>query len=47
MPGGHPGNTFLLGLAEDLKTTFGIGHATVQIEGTDGPACHLTPEDVL
>ena len=47
MPGGHPGNAFLLGLAEDLKTTFGIGHATVQIEGTDGPACHLTPEDVL
>jgi len=47
MPGGHPGNAFLLGLAEDLKKTFGIGHATVQIEGTDGPACHLTPEDVL
>jgi len=47
MPGGHPGNAFLLGLAEDLRKTFGIGHATVQIEGADGPACILAPEDVV
>lgn len=47
MPGGHPGNAFLLHLAEDLRTAFGIGHATVQIEGADGPACNLAPEDVV
>ncbi|KQP28469.1 cobalt transporter [Methylobacterium sp. Leaf102] len=47
MPGGHPGNAFLLGLAEDLRKTFGIGHATVQIEGADGPACILASEDVV
>jgi len=32
MPGGHPGDRFLVHLAEELEREFGIGHATIQIE---------------
>ncbi|AZI36721.1 putative CDF-family cation efflux system protein [Caenibius tardaugens NBRC 16725] len=32
MPGGHPGDTFLLGLAQELEHRFRIGHTTIQIE---------------
>ncbi|NEU10662.1 cation transporter [Methylobacterium sp. BTF04] len=47
MPGGHPGNAFLLALAQDLRKTFGIAHATLQIEEADGPACTLAQECVV
>lgn len=40
MPGGHPGDAFLAGLAEELRSRHAIAHATVQIE-TDGTACPL------
>ncbi|WP_043353867.1 cation diffusion facilitator family transporter [Methylobacterium sp. B1] len=35
----HPGNGFLNETAEGLRTRFGIGHATLQIEEAGGPAC--------
>lgn len=38
---GHPGNGFLVATAAELKTRFGIGHATLQIEEAGGPACPL------
>lgn len=47
MPAGHPGNAFLLAVSEELRTTFGIAHATLQIEGVDGPACTLAQECVV
>jgi cobalt-zinc-cadmium efflux system protein len=40
MPGGHPGDGFLSGLAHDLDHDFGIAHATVQVE-TGAAACGL------
>ena len=40
MPGGHPGDMFLVDLATELRAHHGIGHATVQIE-TDATACPL------
>ena len=35
MPAGQPGDAFLLETQEMLRTRFGIGHATVQVETTD------------
>ncbi|MCJ2067461.1 cation diffusion facilitator family transporter [Methylobacterium sp. J-030] len=37
----QPGNGFLTETAEGLRTRFGIGHATLQIEEAGGPACRL------
>ena len=45
-PAGHPGDAFILGVAEELRHHFGIGHATLQIE-TDAKACPLAPEHVV
>jgi cobalt-zinc-cadmium efflux system protein len=48
MPDGHPGDSFLHTVAEDLKHQFGIGHVTIQIETGDGShPCSLAPEDSL
>ncbi|HEU0186908.1 MAG TPA: cation diffusion facilitator family transporter [Gallionellaceae bacterium] len=48
MPGGHPGDAFLAGLAEELRQRFRIEHATFQIElGNEGIACRLAPEEVV
>lgn len=41
MAEGHPGNRFLVAVAEELRGRFGIVHATVQIEEAGGPPCHL------
>ena len=38
---GHPGNGFLIATADELRTRFGIGHATLQVEEAGGPACAL------
>jgi cobalt-zinc-cadmium efflux system protein len=32
MPGGHPGDAFLVEAGEELRRRFGIPHATLQIE---------------
>lgn len=48
MPGGHPGNSALACMAQDLEHDFGIHHATMQIELADSDAvCALTPESVV
>ena len=47
VPDGHPGDAFLAGLAAELEADFGIGHAALQIELGDGPACRLAPADVI
>ncbi len=47
MPEGHPGDGFLHDLCGTMKTRFGIGHVTVQIEVGDGEPCALKPADVV
>jgi cobalt-zinc-cadmium efflux system protein len=48
MPGGHPGDAALNGIAQQLHARFGIHHATIQIELADtDEACVLTPEHVV
>lgn len=47
-PAGHPGDAVLNGMAEQLHRSFGIQHATIQIELADtDEACVLTPEHVV
>ena len=48
MPGGHPGDAVLSGIARDLEVRFHIHHATIQIELADSDeVCALTPEHVV
>jgi cobalt-zinc-cadmium efflux system protein len=47
MPGGHPGDSFLVDLCEKLKERFGIGHATLQVEIDPRTACPLEPDQVI
>ena len=47
MPGGHPGDAFLLRLCEELRSAFGIQHATLQVETDPTTPCPLKPADVL
>jgi len=48
MPGGHPGDAVLSAMAQRLHDSFGIHHATIQIELADtDEACALTPEHVV
>jgi len=46
IPTGHPGDTVILGISEELRHHFGIGHVTIQVE-TDAKACPLAPEHVV
>jgi cobalt-zinc-cadmium efflux system protein len=40
MPGGHPGDTFLHGIAHELNERFGIAHTTVQVQAAPiHPGC--------
>jgi cobalt-zinc-cadmium efflux system protein len=41
MPGGHPGDAFLLDLQHRLAHDFGIDHTTVQIELGNGAECRM------
>jgi cobalt-zinc-cadmium efflux system protein len=43
MPGGHPGDRFLMETAHALAHRFAIGHTTIQIETSDTTACALGP----
>jgi cobalt-zinc-cadmium efflux system protein len=47
MPGGHPGDAFLADVAQELAETFGIGHATLQIEVDPASDCALAREHVV
>jgi cobalt-zinc-cadmium efflux system protein len=47
MPGGHPGDAALMACCAELRTRFGIGHATLQVETDAGTRCALAPEGVV
>ncbi len=47
MPGGHPGDGFLMATAHGLEHRFGIGHVTLQIETDPQTACALAPAHVV
>lgn len=47
VPGGYPGDGFVHGIAADLHSQFGIGHATIQIETGPGDDCKLEPDHVV
>ncbi len=47
MPGGHPGDAFLLQAAGDLRRHFAIGHATIQVEVGRETACLLAPDEIV
>jgi cobalt-zinc-cadmium efflux system protein len=47
MPGGHPGDTFILETAHELQRRFKIGHSTLQIETNRETACALAPDEVV
>jgi cobalt-zinc-cadmium efflux system protein len=46
-PGLPINDALLRQTAQDLKTRFGIGHATFQVENGDGEACYLAPGHVV
>ncbi|MGE5769096.1 MAG: cation transporter, partial [Betaproteobacteria bacterium] len=46
MPGGSPGSGFLDKVADGLEHEFRIGHATIQIEDSEGSDCRLAPAEV-
>ena len=47
MPGGHPGDDFLVQLAHELHERFSIGHATIQVEVDEHTACALEASHVV
>lgn len=47
MPKGHSGDAFLDQLAHDLNDSFGIAHATLQVEIGDSAECRLAPANVV
>jgi cobalt-zinc-cadmium efflux system protein len=47
LPGGHPGDEFLMQATTELRHRFGIGHTTLQIEVSAQTACRLAPDHVV
>lgn len=47
IPGGHPGDEFLMTAASDLNRRYAIGHVTLQIEISQETACRLAPDHVV
>lgn len=47
MPGGHPGDAFLLEAGAEVKEHFRIHHPTFQIEINEGVACPFAPDEVI
>ncbi|MBP1850905.1 cation diffusion facilitator family transporter [Rhizobium halophytocola] len=47
MPAGHPGDAFLHGVAEDLRTRHRIGHVTLQVEIETDQHCRLCDDRVV
>ena len=45
MPGGHPGDAFLIDLQERLLHDFGIDHITIQIETSEDAGCRMHGEE--
>jgi cobalt-zinc-cadmium efflux system protein len=47
IPGGYPGDSFLMHIAEELRTHHGIGHVTLQIETDPATDCALESDHVV
>lgn len=47
MPGGCPGDAFLMATAHELGQRFSIGHTTLQIETSESTRCALAPSEVV
>ena len=47
IPGGHPGDDFLMECSGALKETYKIGHATLQIETSADNGSALAPDWVV
>ena len=47
IPSGHPGDSFLMHIAEELRTHHGIGHVTLQVETDPSTACALEPDHIV
>lgn len=47
MPGGHPGDSFLMHITEELRAHHGIGHVTLQIETDKATVCTLEPDHIV
>jgi cobalt-zinc-cadmium efflux system protein len=47
MPGGHPGDDFLMECCRSLKKSYKINHATLQIEVSVNNECALAPDSVV
>lgn len=47
MPGGSAGDAFLMETVQMLKTSFRIGHTTLQVETRADNGCALAPDDVV
>ena len=47
MSRGHPGDSFLHELCDQLTEQFRIDHSTVQIEIDPNAACALAPDEVV
>jgi cobalt-zinc-cadmium efflux system protein len=47
IPGGHPGDAFLMKVSDDLEKKFGIGHVTLQVETNELTSCKLAPDHVV
>ena len=45
MPAGHPGDAFLMEVAQELEHDFNIQHATLQIEISENTLCKLAPDE--
>lgn len=47
MPGGHPGDAFLMRVADELRERFDIGHVTLQVETDPATRCRLEPDHIV
>lgn len=47
IPGGHPGDSFLMHIVEELRAHHGIGHVTLQVETDPSTACALESDQVV
>jgi cobalt-zinc-cadmium efflux system protein len=47
MPAGHPGDPFILRVADELQSRFEIQHTTLQIEVSENADCKSSSDDVV
>ncbi len=47
IPEGHPGDDFLIAVCTDLRRTYSIAHATLQVETDANNACALAPDEAV